>query len=259
MRPTEAYIPRRPVRVSPPRTPVMGTQAEPQAGTLQSDAVHGTEADNVELVHERMIELEDESGVVYDRARVYAEQLDTGRWAGFIEFVTADGMSSVRSPRETTQRNLDEMAYWATGLEPTYFEGALERALREPSAHDVPEPVPTGPAPTAGLRSVGLEIESAEPTLALDLMGTQTLTPGSWRRIQETGLLVYEGTLVSPTATEPGRFAFLLYFGSDNSAALVANFLWNELHGKVVAVNIDGLRVNLTNSALKETLLARAA
>ena len=213
----------------------------------------------MELVHERVIVLEDKSGVVYDHARVYAERLDTGRWAGFIEFVSADGTSTVRSPRETTQRNLDDMAYWATGLEPTYLEGALERALRKPSEHDVPEPVPTGPAPTAGLRSARLEIDSLDPALALDLMGTRTLTPGDWRRIQETGLLVYEGTVASPTATEPGRFAFLLYFGSDNSAALVANFLWSELHGKAVAVSIEGVPVTLTNSALKDTLLATAA
>ena len=213
----------------------------------------------MELVHERTIELQDESGVIYDRARVYAEQLDSGRWGGFIEFVAADGTFTTRSPRETTQRNLHDMAYWATGLEPVYFEGALERALREPSDHEVPEPVPTRRPGTSGLRSARLEIDSVDPTLPLDLMGTQTLTPGASRRIQETGLLVYEGTLRSPTATEAGRYAFLLQFGSDNSAALVANFLWTELHGKAAAVSVEGVPVTLSNSALKEMLLARAA
>ena len=33
-----------------------------------------------------------------------------------------------RSGRETTQSNREHLAYWATGLEPTYFEGAFSRA-----------------------------------------------------------------------------------------------------------------------------------
>jgi hypothetical protein len=111
----------------------------------------------------------------------------------------------------------------------------------------------------SGFRSARLEIDSLDPTLPLHLMGTQTLTPGDSRRIQETGVLVYEGTLRSPSGTEPGRYAFLLHFGSDNSAALVANFLWSELHGTAAAVSIDGLPVALTNSALKQTLLDTAA
>jgi len=213
----------------------------------------------MELVHERSIALRDDNDVMYDRARIYAERLDTGRWGGFIEFVAADGTRSVRSPRETTQRNLDDMAYWATGLEPTYFEGALDRALSKPTAHDVPEPVPTGALNTSDLRSARLEIDSTDPTLPLQLLGTRTVTPGAFRRIHDTGVLVYAGTLRSPTGTEPGRYALLLYFGSDNSAALAANFLWSELHGKAAAVTVEGVPVELTNSALKETLLATAA
>ena len=213
----------------------------------------------MELVHERNIVLQDEYGVVYDRARVYAERLETGRWEAFIEFVAADGTHTIRSPRETTQRNLDDVAYWATGLEAVYFEGALDRALREPSELDVPEPRPVGPVSTSALRTARLEIDSLEPALPLELMATNTLTPGQSRRIQDTAVLVYEGTLSSPTATEPGRYAFSLYFGSDNSAALVANFLWSQLHGKAAAVHVEDKPVALSNAALKETLIARAA
>lgn len=35
-----------------------------------------------------------------------------------------------RTRRETTQPSRDALRYWATGLEPTYLQGALERALR---------------------------------------------------------------------------------------------------------------------------------
>jgi hypothetical protein len=55
-----------------------------------------------------------------------------GRWEGWIEFIPVDGSKTVRSPRETTQPNRTDTAYWASGLTPVYLEGALERALRGP-------------------------------------------------------------------------------------------------------------------------------
>lgn len=53
----------------------------------------------------------------------------TGRWQGWIEFVPADGGPTIRTQRETTQPNRTDTAYWATGLTPSYLEGALQRAL----------------------------------------------------------------------------------------------------------------------------------
>jgi hypothetical protein len=51
-----------------------------------------------------------------------------GTWEGWLEFVPDDGAESLRSARETTQPNLVDLEYWATGLTPVYLEGALERA-----------------------------------------------------------------------------------------------------------------------------------
>jgi hypothetical protein len=52
-------------------------------------------------------------------------------WEGWIEFHPANGSGSVlRTGRETTQPNLAALEYWADGLEPIYFEGALARAER---------------------------------------------------------------------------------------------------------------------------------
>jgi len=86
------------------------------------------------LVHERSITLRDDAGVVYERANVYAERQPDGIWHGFIEFVPLGVGAIRRTPRETTQSTLSAVEYWATGLEPLYFEGALDRALREPPA-----------------------------------------------------------------------------------------------------------------------------
>ncbi len=62
-------------------------------------------------------------------------------WEGWLEFAAADGSDVRRSPRETTQPDRDALAYWATGLSPTYLEGAFRRAL-EPSARRAAPPPP---------------------------------------------------------------------------------------------------------------------
>ncbi len=57
-----------------------------------------------------------------------AERPD-GTWAGWLEFVpSANKGRRLRTPQETSQPNRDAVAYWASGLEDLYFDGALARA-----------------------------------------------------------------------------------------------------------------------------------
>jgi hypothetical protein len=63
---------------------------------------------------------------------IYGEQRADGTWEGWIEFRSVDG--AVRATdRETTQPNRDALEYWATGLEPVYYEGAFARAVSLPA------------------------------------------------------------------------------------------------------------------------------
>jgi hypothetical protein len=48
---------------------------------------------------------------------------------GWLEFFPDDGTPVLRSGTETTQPNLVDLEYWATGLTPIYLEGALQRTL----------------------------------------------------------------------------------------------------------------------------------
>ncbi len=72
-------------------------------------------------------------------------------WEGWLEFLPDDGTAALRTSRETTQPNRDDLAYWASGLELVYLEGALRRALRpQRAASPSPageQPVYEGPAP----------------------------------------------------------------------------------------------------------------
>jgi hypothetical protein len=82
-------------------------------------------------------------GLVY-RARACGAPADDGLWQAWIEFVPVSGGRVLRSPRETTQPNRTDAAYWATGLTPVYLEGALDRALHPLVLS--PPPRPESPA-----------------------------------------------------------------------------------------------------------------
>lgn len=83
-------------------------------------------------------------------ARACGRQQPGGLWEGWLEFVPDHG-PVVRSGRETTQPNLTDLEYWATGLTPVYLEGALKRALAGPTRVMAPAPAEMpafdGPAP----------------------------------------------------------------------------------------------------------------
>jgi hypothetical protein len=67
--------------------------------------------------------------------RVMGEERADGTWDGWIEFWSeAGGGAILATERETTQPSRAALLYWATGLEPIYFEGAFERALLRAAA-----------------------------------------------------------------------------------------------------------------------------
>jgi hypothetical protein len=93
-------------------------------------------------------------GISYHAQACAAPNAD-GLWEGWIEFVPDAGGPPLRSPRETTQPNRVDAAYWATGITGVYLEGALARALSAVvpkaagsparSLFDEPAPIATHP------------------------------------------------------------------------------------------------------------------
>ena len=81
-----------------------------------------------ELIQQYAQQLSDRNGVTYE-VFVYGEPRSGGTWEGWIEFRPLDDTQPIlRTERETTQPNRDALAYWASGLELIYLEGALTRA-----------------------------------------------------------------------------------------------------------------------------------
>jgi hypothetical protein len=49
-------------------------------------------------------------------------------WIGWLEFRSLRGRKVLKTGEETSQPAKDAVAYWASGLEPVFLEGALKRA-----------------------------------------------------------------------------------------------------------------------------------
>ena len=65
----------------------------------------------------------------------YGEERADGTWIGWLEFEPDDmTLPTLVTGQETSQPNRTSVEYWATGLEPVYFEGAFERAQERSTA-----------------------------------------------------------------------------------------------------------------------------
>ena len=80
-----------------------------------------------ELIHESSTRVVSRDGTTFT-ARIMGEQHVDGTWHGWIEFHPIGGGTALSTGRETSQVSRGALEYWATGLEPVYFDGAFSRA-----------------------------------------------------------------------------------------------------------------------------------
>ena len=85
-----------------------------------------------ELIQQYKTLFLDENGETYTVvARGEPSQAGT-TWEGWLEFHPVDKTKPVWvTGRETTQPGKSALEYWASGVEPLYFDGAFERAQAE--------------------------------------------------------------------------------------------------------------------------------
>lgn len=189
-------------------------------------------------------------------ARVLGAERKDGRWVGWIRFRDTRGDRLVETDRETTQPSREDLAYWARGLTYFYLEGALARARRRSDK--------AGPAGKPGYAAEGadqalppsgslprLEIVGASPQVIGEIIGSAPARAGTVREVPEAGVIVYEGR-AGDEAGAPHHFA--LRFGSRNTGAVLANWLWSRLNGSGATVRVDGEPVELTQSALADAI-----
>jgi hypothetical protein len=99
-------------------------------------------------------------------------------------------------------------------------------------------------------------ITSVDPTLPRRLLGVEP-APATARQIHNAGVVTYRG---SGDADDAGRqrHAFVVEFGTENAASLLANWMWTTLRAHVSSLEIGGDNVPVQNAAIKRALLIHA-
>ncbi|HEV8230166.1 MAG TPA: hypothetical protein VGQ86_09425 [Candidatus Limnocylindria bacterium] len=82
-----------------------------------------------DLVHTYSDVVRDGEGRGYV-ASVHALERVDGLWEAWIEFQGIGHDITLRTGRESEQSDRRGVKYWASGLQPSYLDGALRRALR---------------------------------------------------------------------------------------------------------------------------------
>ena len=95
---------------------VARTRARPRSRVLQSEVL---------LEYAEVLVTPDGTSYV---ARACGGPRADGTWVGWLEFAAAGQTTARRTGQETSQPNRDALAYWASGLEPVYLQGAFARA-----------------------------------------------------------------------------------------------------------------------------------
>ena len=84
-----------------------------------------------ELIQRYASQVRDAEGATYE-VSAHGEQAAGGTWEGWLEFHPSDASKpALRTGRETTQPDRRALEYWASGLEPLYFDGAFARARED--------------------------------------------------------------------------------------------------------------------------------
>jgi hypothetical protein len=104
--------------------------------------------------------------------------------------------------------------------------------------------------------SAEFSITSLDPSLPRRLLGVEP-RPTTARQIHNAGVVMYRGS-TELDAVGRKRYGFVLEFGTENAAGLVANWMWTTLHGHVSSLEIGGEEVPVQNAAIKRALLIHA-
>jgi hypothetical protein len=113
--------------IGPSSTVVAADVASTSATSPQPDDLEPRRASEPHLVHTFGEPLLASDGQHYT-VRVYGAARTDGTWVAWLSFIDPLTAETRQTGPESTQSNLAGVSYWATGLAPTYLEGAFARA-----------------------------------------------------------------------------------------------------------------------------------
>lgn len=101
--------------------------------------------------------------------------------------------------------------------------------------------------------TVNLDIQTLDSELADRLMARPGCGPGATLAVPG-GILVFQSALISSQPGEPSVFRFVLQFGALRDAAVVGNWLFNQLRGCGAALLIAGHLIPIDHRTIISSL-----
>ncbi len=199
-----------------------------------------------ELIREVLNPVEDRTGAYV--ASIYGDPGPGDEWIGWIVFHPVRGGPPLRTERETTQPNLEDLRYWASGLTYAYLEGALDRARKRLMDHH--DAAVEAARPLAGF--VPLSIETIDDRLPRRLFGGSA-EPGRRRSIDGGAVLLRSVAPAGPSGASV--YDLVLEVGSRTAAAVAANWLYSRLNREPALLRIRGRVVETRNDRIRDAIL----
>jgi hypothetical protein len=101
--------------------------------------------------------------------------------------------------------------------------------------------------------TVALDIQTLDPELADRLMARPNCEPGATLNVPG-GVLVFQSALISRQPGEPSLYRFILQFGALRDAAVVGNWLFNQLRGSGAALLVAGHLIPIDHRTIINSL-----
>ena len=167
---------------------------------------------------ERLVEfadpVTDRRGRAY-HAHVGGELRADGMWEGRVVFTPVEAGERTSTERETLQRDVSDLQYWASGLTPVYLEGALERAQDRRRLESRGE----WRDRRSDVRTARFLVRCREDRVPAELLGTFVLEPGLTRDLPDGSRIRYTGTRYGGADGSERAHAFELEYRGERGDA----------------------------------------
>jgi hypothetical protein len=101
--------------------------------------------------------------------------------------------------------------------------------------------------------TVTVDLQTLDPSLPARLVGRPNPQPGATRRIPG-GIMVLQSALISSEPGQTSVYRFVIQFGAPRDAALIGNWLFNELRDSAAALSIAGHLIPLDHHTIVKSL-----
>ena len=99
-----------------------------------------------------------------------------------------------------------------------------------------------------------LEVYTKDERLLFDILGKSSASTGKTIKIPGNAKLIYKGTSIREAVGTPEVINFVLMFGSEVAAGIVANWVYDKLKNRAEKIVINRREVQMDREEIKRVI-----